>query len=240
MKKKLFSALLTSTMVLAAIPMSAFALEPVIAPKPVIAPTPIIAPLPEVILADVPANHWAESQAKRMVKEGYMLLDQENRFLPNQSVTRTQLVDALWRMSGKPVVNYQMKFEDVQEGSEMAEAIRWAAAEKIASGYGNGTFGANDLLTREQMATIVYQYVQKFDMGFKGMWMFPLQFEDAADISEFANEPVHWLVASHLMAGDGNKLMPKGTLNRAEEAVILSQLMDLAADKGISFSNYGG
>ena len=66
----------------------------------------------------------------------------------------------LWRMAGSPVVNYAMNFADVPQDQWYSEAIRWAASEGIVGGYGNGLFGTNDPITREQFAAMLYQFAQ--------------------------------------------------------------------------------
>lgn len=234
MKNRWTSGLLAMAL-LASVPMTALAAEN---RQPVISPTPSLISQEVQTFSDVSNDHWAASQIRQMTDLGVMTPDGEGRFSPDRAVTRAEVVDALWRLSGKPVVNYLMTFKDVQQGSETAEAIRWAAAEKISGGYSADWFGAADTVTREQLATILYRYVQKFDMGFKGMWMFPLNYTDVADMAEWASEPVHWMVANHLMQGKGECLLPKGTLTRAQEAVMLSRLLDVAAKKDVHFENY--
>ena len=84
---------------------------------------------------------------------------------PVGEVTRGQIVSYLWELSGKPVVNYAMQFDDVTVNTDSAEAIRWAASEKLANGYGNNKFGPDNAVTREQLATIVYNYVKSLAWG---------------------------------------------------------------------------
>lgn len=235
MKQKWISGLLSSALLVAAVPMTALAAESC---PPLTDPVPVL--ISETVRAfpDVPADHWAVQEIRRMVELGVMKPDEAGKFAPDQAVTRAEVVDALWRMSGKPVVNYQMNFQDVEKDSETAEAIRWSAAEKIAGGYNDESFGPENEVTREQLAAIIYRYVQKFDLGFKGMWMFHLNYTDADQLAEWAFEPMHWMVANHLMQGSGEELRLKGTLTRAQEAVILSRLLDVAAEKEVDFTQY--
>lgn len=79
-----------------------------------------------------------------------------------------------------------MDYTDVSPDAEYAEAIRWASSEGMVQGYGNGTFGPDDAVTREQMAVILYRYAQSSGQGFTGCWAFPLQETDAGQISDFA------------------------------------------------------
>ena len=84
----------------------------------------------------------------------------DNLFSPYATTTRGMFVTVLYRLEGEPVVNYSMSFEDVVADQWYTEAIRWATSEKIVEGYGNGKFGTNDAITREQLVTILYRYAQ--------------------------------------------------------------------------------
>ena len=227
MNKKYMAGILAAAMMTSALSCAAFAGE---APEtserpmnvtiaqrpnhPLISPrpdTPVIAPNPDLTIAPNPAAE----------------------------MTRGMLITRLWEMSGKPVVNYLMQFEDVTEGAADAEAIRWAASEQLAGGYGNGSFGPNDVLSREQMATIVYRYVQKFDMGFQGAWMFLMPYADRDAVHKWAFEPVMWMVSSRLFDTEKEKLAPQGTVTQGEADALLQGLTQIAAEKNVDFSQYG-
>ena len=158
---------------------------------------------------------------------------------PETEVTRAAVISRLWELSGKPVVNYLLPFEDVAGGTEQAEAIRWAASEKIANGYDNGLFGAEDSVTREQLAAFVYRYVQKFDMGFHGAWMFLMPYSDRAEVGEWAFEPVQWMVSSKLFDPDMEKLEPQKAVTAEEADIFFAALSALAEEKNIDFAQYG-
>ena len=209
-KNKLFAGLLAAAMLTAALPGAAFAAHDGL----------LIAPRPEnVTIAPRPENPLISPN-------------------PDAPMTRGQLVTRLWEQSGKPVVNFLLQFEDVTEGTDEAEAIRWAVSEQLAAGYGDGKFGAADPVTREQLATVVYHYVQKFGMGFQGSWMFYLPAEDKGDIAEWAFEPIMWLVAGRLLDGD-SKLLPQEQLTVAQADALLTGVTQRAAEKGVDFADYG-
>ena len=56
------------------------------------------------------------------------------------------------------MVNYLLQYGDVAEGAWYTEAIRWATSRGIVGGYGNGMFGPNDNITREQLAVMLWRY----------------------------------------------------------------------------------
>ena len=140
----------------------------------------------------------------------------------DEPVTRAQAIGELWKLAGKPVVNYILPFSDVDQEAGFAEAVRWAASEGITAGTGNGCFSPDANVTRQQLAAMLYAYAKKQGKGFTGMWMFLLQAEDRADIAEYAYEPLCWLTMNEVMKTDGNGyLRPAGTVTSAELADIL-------------------
>lgn len=62
------------------------------------------------------------------------------------------LVTILYRLKDEPAVTAANPFTDVSSGSYCEKAAAWAAANGIVGGYGDGRFGPNDALTREQLA----------------------------------------------------------------------------------------
>ena len=142
-------------------------------------------------------------------------LPQTNLVFPadENPLTRAELITVLYEQEGKPAVHFDMDYTDVEPNADYAEAIRWASSEGIASGYGNGAFGPDDAVTREQMAVILYRYAQSNNQGFTGNWAFLLPYSDADVISGFAYEAVCWVTMKDLM-GDvsDNCFAPKETV----------------------------
>ena len=148
-------------------------------------------------------------------------------FDPTGDITRGMIVTMLWRLEGKPVINYAMSFKDVPAEQWYTEAIRWAAAEKIVNGYDAEHFGPTDPITREQLATILYNYAKYKGQGFTGDWMFLLDFVDRADISSWADEAVHWCSMKGIVNGkDGKVFDPQGTATRAEAASMIQRFCE--------------
>ena len=128
----------------------------------------------------------------------------------------------LYRIAGEPAVTGENPFTDVEADAWYTDAVVWAAGEGIISGYGDGRFGTNDPVTREQMAAILYRYIQTQGQGFTGSWMFLLDFTDADQVSPWADEAMHWMVMKGIISGKGNGILdPKGTATRAEVAQIV-------------------
>ena len=80
-------------------------------------------------------------------------------------------------------------------------------------------------VTREQLATMLYRYAQSKGKGFTGAWMFLLDYPDATNVSEWADEAMHWCVMKEIVNGVGeNKLAPQGTATRAQIVTMLHRV----------------
>ena len=91
----------------------------------------------------------------------------------------------------------------------------------VVSGYGS-TFGPNDLITREQMAVMLFNYARVYEMDLTVDETVLQAFQDAGDISDWAQEAVLWAVSIGLLTGQSaGVLAPTATATRAEVATIL-------------------
>ena len=178
---------------------------------------------------DLDTKAWYHDYTDYAIAHGLMQGTGGGLFDPDGIVNRAQMVMVLWNLRGKPVVNYYMTYSDVTEDTWYSEAVRWATSEGIAGGYGNGKFGPNDSITREQMTTMIYRYEQKYgDGGFTGDWMYRLPFKDLDQISDWAFEAVAWCNVKGVITGKGNNIFdPKGFAKRSEMAAILTRYSEM-------------
>ena len=166
--------------------------------------------------SDVSASAWYAGAVEYVTENGLMNGTGNGQFTPGGDTSRAMLVTILWRMVGSPVVNYLMQFSDVQPGQWYAEAVRWAASERIVTGYGDGRFGANDPVTREALVTILWRY-----QGSPATENSE-EFADEDTISGYAAQAVDWSRANGLISGrPGNRFDSQGHATRAETAAIL-------------------
>ena len=173
---------------------------------------------------DVPAGAWYEDGVRYVYQNGLMAGTSATTFGPDVTTTRGMIATILWRLEGSPQVDYAMAFDDVAANSWYAEAIRWAASEGIVSGYGDGKFGPDDIITREQMAAMLYRYAQYkgYDVSV-GEDTNILSYTDFEDLSEYAIPAMQWACGAGMISGtgDGSTLSPQGTATRAQLAVML-------------------
>ena len=175
---------------------------------------------------DVKTSDWFYDEVKYVYEAGIMTGLSATKFGPNQTTTRGMIVTMLYRLEGSPEVEGMSIFRDVNPNAYFADAIKWAAKNKIVEGY-DGKFAPNDAITREQMATILYRYCKYkgYDVSAKGDLSV---FTDAAQISDYAKDAMAWAVGIGLYngRGDGTIVAPQDNATRAEVAAILMRFME--------------
>ena len=179
----------------------------------------VVAPI-ELPFTDVAEKDWFCANVAFVFEKGIMTGVSDTLFAPQADTTRGMIVTMLYRLEGQPKVTGDCPFDDVQTGAWYADAITWAAANKIVNGYGD-SFGAEDPITREQMATVLYNYAafKGYDGGDKADLT---KFADNGEISDWAEAALSWANANALVNGrGGNTLEPKGNAARCEVAAIL-------------------
>lgn len=183
----------------------------------------------ELPFTDVPEGAWYEDAAAYVYKHGLMAGTSATTFAPDVTTSRAMIATILWRMAGSPVVNYAMTYTDVAQGQWYSEAVRWATSEGVVTGYGNGLFGTNDPITREQLATMLWRYAQTEDYDVSvGEDTNILSYTDAFDVAEYAIPAMQWAVGAGIIngTGDGSTLTPQGQATRAQAAMMLQRFCE--------------
>jgi hypothetical protein len=189
---------------------------------------------------DVPAGAWYEEAVSFAAREGLFTGISENLFAPNGAMTRAMLVTILYRNEGKTTpytvgggVPDATPFTDVPTNQWYTDAVKWAAANGIVNGVGGNKFAPDAPVTREQFATILYNYAKfvgvdaHIDPPSDGANL--TGYTDASQISDWASEAMRWAVGAGLITGrTTTTLAPQGSATRAEAAVLLMRYIESA------------
>lgn len=146
-------------------------------------------------------------------------------FSPDMKMNREMFATVLYRLAGSPAFSGETTFSDVADSSSYYySAILWCAQNRIINGYPDGRFGVGDLVTREQMVSMLYRYAKDYakeDVTAEADD--PLQtYTDAVDISKGAYEAFRWAVGTGVLRGaTSTEMLPQATATRAEVAQIL-------------------
>ena len=171
------------------------------------------------------ANHWAaESIAFCAARELFKGVG-GGRFAPDAPMTRAMFATVLYRIAGMPAVSGVNSFYDVAAGQWYTDAILWGQSTGIISGYGNGLFGTNDLVTREQMCVMLSRYLQWAGYALPAVTA-AKQFGDNAQIADWAAESIRFCQMHGLINGRSNGLFaPKENATRAENSAVLRRVI---------------
>lgn len=172
---------------------------------------------------DVNEENWFYDAVLDMCRKGILEGTTSDKFSPYLNTDRATMVAALWRMAGSPSAKAASTFPDVPADAWYAAAVAWGAEKGIVKGYGNGSFGPDDLITREQMATILWRYTgSEKVLDYEGTG----RFTDTQDISPWASYAVTWALSEGILTGKGGGLLdPGGEATRAEAAVMLARFL---------------
>lgn len=199
---------------------------------------------------DVKESDWFYDAVRFVYEKGMMKGTGDSKFSPGAGTTRGMIVTILHRAEQDSVSDRisdgaktskaadaaaACVFTDVSQGSYYAEAVTWASENNIVSGYGDGRFRPEDLITREQMAAILYRYMKykgydDTEIGSKSKKELSA-FSDRERVSSYASEAMKWAVGTGLITGvSSTALVPAGSAVRAQSAAILMRFFLLISE----------
>lgn len=171
---------------------------------------------------DVATGTWYYEAVKFVSKNGLMNGSSGNLFEPDANLSRAMLTQILYNKEGKPTVTSSSRFTDVSSDVWYTDAVNWAAVNGIVGGYGNGLFGPNDNVTREQLAVMLWRYIGSPTATNKD-----LKFSDASEAGGYALDALRWAVENGVINGkDGGALTPKSLATRAQVAQMLKNYLE--------------
>lgn len=183
---------------------------------------------PSFRFRDVPApSNWAHEGIDYCVRHGLMSGFDATTFSPDTVSTRAQIVMILYNLSGDTTdySKYYVPFTDVRPSTWYYNAVAWGYDKDIIAGMSTTTFAPDGLITREQMAVLLYGYTEKYAPAYLGGAASLNGFPDAASVSNWAYAAMSWAVGNGLISGIASNgadyLAPSGGATRAQIAAIM-------------------
>ncbi len=171
--------------------------------------------------SDLTDNSWYHEAVEYVLSEGIMGGYGNGKFGPDENLSRAQLAQILYNREGRPESAGTSVFTDVVSGKWYTNAIIWANQKGVVGGYGNGLFGPDDPITREQLAVMLWRYAGNPPAANK-----ELHFDDAGEAGSFALEALQWSVENGIITGYGDRrINPKGLATRAQAAQMLMRYL---------------
>ena len=178
-------------------------------------------------------NDWSHEGIDYCVRRSLMVGTGAGTFSPGMNCSRAQIVQILYNLSGDKTDygNYYLPFTDVAPGAWYYDAVAWAYFNNVVSGTSETTFAPNDVITREQMAVILYGYTAEFAPEFTGNAASLNTFPDAGSVANWAYAAMSWAVGNGLISGMGSGgvsyLAPQGSATRAQASAIIMRYCQL-------------
>lgn len=171
-------------------------------------------------------SHWAENTIDFITARELFEGTGNNKFNPDGNMTRAMFTTVLANFSNDDLSKYSTSsFDDVDIDLWYGKPTNWAYDKGIVTGRGNDLFAPNDLITREEMAVMLSNYIH-----YKGIVLDETSqnnpFSDENSISPWAKDAVLEMQKYELISGVGNNMYaPKSNANRASVAQILKNLI---------------
>ena len=178
-------------------------------------------------------NDWSHEGIDYCVRRSLMVGTGAGTFSPGMNCSRAQIVQILYNLSGDKTdySRYYLPFTDVAPGAWYYDAVAWAYTNNVVSGTSETTFAPNDVITREQMAVILYGYTAEFAPEFTGNAASLDTFPDAGSVANWAYAAMSWAVGNGLISGMGSGgvsyLAPQGSATRAQASAIIMRYCQL-------------
>ena len=178
--------------------------------------------------------HWAKNYIDFVTERELFTGTANNTFSPDAGMTRAMFATVIGRLYERSFGEIEAagthSFTDCDYDDYYGKYVDWAAKEGVIGGYGNGKFGPNDQITREQMAAILYRFADFLDVLPADMGA-ELDYPDAGDISSWSQAAALYCRQTGIITGrDGGSFAPQDTATRAEVAVILERFIENVLD----------
>ncbi len=174
--------------------------------------------------ADVDADAWYADAVGYVTDNSLMSGTSSTEFSPEDAMTRSMLATVLYRAADTPAVTGTDDFTDTADGTWYTDAVLWASQQGLVTGYGDGTFGTDDPVSREQIAAILWRYAGSPEA------QDAQDFSDESAISAYAADAVDWARANSIVNGkENNAFDPQGNATRAEVATVLRNYFTVSA-----------
>ncbi|MBR5518687.1 MAG: S-layer homology domain-containing protein [Clostridia bacterium] len=171
---------------------------------------------------DVKENDWYYDAVSFAYEKGITSGTSESSFSPNDKVTRGQFITMLCRAYGIS----EMSGENFSDAGNTWYTGYLAAAKQlgISNGVGGNKFEPEKNITREEMVTLIYNYLKS--IGEVEKTNSTTDFVDEGSISSWADESVAYAYSNGIVSGKGNNVFdPKGNATRAELAQIFFNML---------------
>ena len=172
---------------------------------------------------DIEKVSWAWESINTLADNGVISGDGDGSFRPFDNITRAEVVKMLVTAFDLKNDKAECNFSDVTEESWYAPYVASLITLRLANGMGDGSFGATEKITRQDIAVLAYNIAVYLDI-FEKENETTYNFTDINDVSAYAKNAVVCLAKNGIISGSEGAFSPKATATRAEAARIIYAL----------------
>lgn len=173
---------------------------------------------------DLDGVKWAFDAINDLAKKGVIAGRAERQFAPMDNIKREEFVKMIVNAFGFTANDAdEISFNDVSDDAWYYNDIKIAYSLGIINGIDEKHFGAGNLITRQDMATILYRAAEKMGKVFSEEFSL---FSDDANMAEYAKKAVYALKNAGVISGTGdNTFEPNASATRAQAAKMIFEIM---------------
>jgi uncharacterized repeat protein (TIGR02543 family) len=178
------------------------------------------------------SGHWAKSNIDFVTEREIFMGTGSNTFSPDIGMTRAMFATVIGRLYERSygkitATDTGNKFTDADYNAYYGNYVDWAAKNSIIAGIGGEKFEPDRMITREEMAVILYRFAEFLNTSAIEAGASQLSYPDASAISSWAADAARYCQQTAIISGrDGGNFVPQGTATRAEVAAILQRFVD--------------
>ncbi len=170
----------------------------------------------KLVFADI-RNHWGYPNIRFAVNNGIMHGMGDAYFRPDGTTTQAMFLTMLANCAGEDIRN-------AENGPWYTTYAAWAENAGITAGVGG--YDPPELVTREQMAVFLYNYIVNQKAAVRNRAV--EEFTDIGAASDWSREAIRNLASWGILLGRGDgQFAPKAYFTRAEAATIVSRACDI-------------
>lgn len=181
----------------------------------------LTAEVPVTVGTPVPVdvrNHWALPQVRELLERGVVRGYPDGTFRPDQMVTRGEFVTMLSSALDWTAPGVELPFKDEIPGWVLP-GLQAAYSQGVVGGFPDGTFRANQKITRAELAVMVAKA-----MNLPAAEQ-TITFKDAGKIPSWSRDAVQRVAAAGLMLGYQGSFRPLDNATRAEVAAVICAVL---------------
>lgn len=173
--------------------------------------------------SDLPENAAAGS-IMNMVARGILKGMDNGKFEGELPITRAMVATVLKRLSKDQTINNVKSFTDVKDKDWFADAVKWAQSQGLIKGYEDGTFKANNLVTRQELAIIVERFLKAHGITMDEIK--ELSYKDLDTLPAWSKDAIIAMAKIGLVEGQTEEMYnPASQFTREELAVMIEKII---------------